>query len=183
MAVETISLKDKQPNFGDLITLGEYRNPFWRKAVAALKFSYLTEIADSLAIIFAGVLAQANWDLNQAIIIPIPLHKTRERERGFNQSAVISEKISAICHIAWDDNLLIKNKKTKSQTTFSHQKRFANIASSFSLANTNLDKIKNKTVLLLDDVITTGATITEAANLISQAQPRLIHLLGVARGS
>lgn len=100
------------------------------------------------------------------MIIPIPLHRSRFRERGFNQSQLICRGFSNITGIKTTDDLLIRVKNTSSQTRLSRSDRKLNIENAFILNKKYSEFIKSKNVILLDDVITTGATINEAVGIL-----------------
>lgn len=102
------------------------------------------------------------------MIIPVPLHKSRFRERGFNQSQLICRGFSNITGIITVEDLLIRVKNTSSQTRLSKSGRRQNIENAFILNKKYTEFIRNKNVILLDDVITTGATINEAVSILGE---------------
>ncbi len=91
------------------------------------------------------------------VIIPVPLHKSRLRKRGYNQSACFAEGLSEKLNIPVDENSLLRVRATQTQTHRSRFSRFENMQEVFALANT--DTLINKHVLLVDDVVTTGSTL------------------------
>ncbi|MBO7201675.1 MAG: ComF family protein [Bacteroidales bacterium] len=95
------------------------------------------------------------------IIVPVPLHRKKQKERGYNQSEEIAKGI--VNHFDKEINTtsLIKTTYTKSQTKQNRFSRWKNVSEIFSVTNT--DKIENKHILLVDDVITTGATLEACA--------------------
>ncbi len=95
-----------------------------------------------------------------SVVIPLPLHRKKERKRGYNQSELFANGISAALHIPVDTHTLIRTTHTKSQTRKSRFARWQNVKDVFEI--TNLENLKNKHVLLVDDVITTGATMEAA---------------------
>ncbi len=105
--------------------------------------------------------------LESDFLIPVPLHKSRYRERGFNQSEIIAEEISKVRGIAVSKNVLRRKKNTKDQTNFSPQQREENVRGAFVV--TQPEMIRGKNVILVDDVITTGATLSECARMLKQA--------------
>jgi ComF family protein len=112
------------------------------------------------------------------LIIPVPLHKSRLREREFNQAQILSRYIAEgfsrnIC----DDNL-VRNRQTKTQTELDEKLRLENIRGSFSLHKK--EAIKNKNILLIDDVLTTGSTCSEAAFTLKQAGAKIVFVLTLA---
>ena len=112
-------------------------------------------------------------------IIPVPLHKKRLIKRRYNQSADLSRYISSALNVKMYINVLLRVKNTESQGTKNFKKRHANIRGAFSTMN--IDHIKDKTILLIDDVYTSGATITHCTNALKQAGAKRIIAVTFAR--
>jgi ComF family protein len=112
-------------------------------------------------------------------LVPIPLHPTRIREREFNQSELIANGLSLLfkkpVHAA-----LKKIKNNRSQTFFSPTQRFKNSQDTFAL--TQSASIAEKNILLIDDVVTTAATVSEAARVLKKAHAQSISVLAFAQG-
>jgi ComF family protein len=100
-------------------------------------------------------------------LIPVPLHKSRYRERGFNQSEILAEEISKITGLSVLKNALKRKKNTKDQTNLSPRQREENVRGAFVV--TQPEMINGKKIILVDDVITTGATLSECARMLKQA--------------
>ena len=111
-------------------------------------------------------------------VIPIPLHKSRLREREFNQAKILSQEIAKEFKITALTNALIRVKPTKTQTELTFHERCQNIENSFSVAKPKL--IKDANLLLVDDVLTTGATSSEAAKCLKKAGAKKVLLLTLA---
>jgi ComF family protein len=112
------------------------------------------------------------------LIIPIPLHKTRLREREFNQAEVLGRHIASEFNKKLAPDALIRHRLTKTQTELPVDKRYLNVKDSFFVtSNYNL---RNKNVLLVDDVLTTGATSSEAAYTIKNAGANIVFVLTLA---
>jgi len=105
--------------------------------------------------------------LKSDFLIPVPLHKSRYRERGFNQSEIVAEEISKIAGLPLLKNALIRKKNTKDQTNLSFQQREENVKGAFVVTQPEI--INGKRIVLVDDVITTGATLSECARTLKQA--------------
>lgn len=116
-------------------------------------------------------------DLSQiAYIIPVPLHKVRKRERSFNQSQILAEILAQKLDLQVENKLLFRIKNTKDQTKLSEPERRENVAGAFKV----LDQqkiLKDKKIILIDDVITTGATLNECAKVLKKAGA--LEILGV----
>lgn len=122
-----------------------------------LKYKKNTPIAAFLGQRLAYSLKKTNWIKDIDVIVPVPLHPTKVNKRGFNQSELIATTMAEILHVAIDVHSLIRIKDTESQTHKSRAQRAENMKDVFGL--TNLEQLKGKHVLLLDDVLTTGATL------------------------
>jgi ComF family protein len=110
-------------------------------------------------------------------IVPVPLHRTRRLERGYNQSAALArglaEHLDAPCRPAW----LTRPRPTRSQTHLSRRERWQNVAGAFDVPQ----PLPNGCALLLvDDVLTTGATVTAAARVLRRAGAGSVHLATLA---
>lgn len=100
---------------------------------------------------------------NYDIIIPVPLHKKRKQERGYNQSELIAKSLG---NIELDNISLVKIKDIKPQSKKSLKDRIKDVQGVYSLIN--IDKLKNKKVLLIDDIYTTGSTVNECIKVLSK---------------
>lgn len=99
-------------------------------------------------------------------IIPVPLNKRKERERGYNQSDVIAAGISSVLNIPVLSRIVRRTKYTVTQTHLNAEERKKNIADAFEVINA--ERIREKKILLVDDIITTGSTIQEIARVLKK---------------
>jgi ComF family protein len=113
------------------------------------------------------------------IIIPVPLHPSRIKFRGFNQCDAIARGMASVLQIPIANGILIRSVATQSQTKKNRFQRFENMNSVFDVALS--DGIKGKHVLLLDDVLTTGATLVSAAQVLSKAGVQHIYIGAIAK--
>ncbi len=95
------------------------------------------------------------------MIVPVPLHPRKQHQRGYNQSDLIARGIAEGMQIPWSDQVLVRNTFTETQTRKSRLERLENVSQAFALRNPSA--IKGKHLLLVDDVITTGATLETCA--------------------
>jgi ComF family protein len=100
------------------------------------------------------------------VLVPIPLHKLKKRERGYNQSEFLCHGISEITHIPVNAKLLLRIKYTESQTQLNLQERKENVDDAFTINKKFLTEVERKTFILVDDVITTGSTINACARVL-----------------
>lgn len=117
-------------------------------------------------------------DEDHDVIIPVPIHPKRILRRGFNQSVTIGRELSRKTGAPVNRTAFVKKLDTPPQVSLDHKKRLANLRGSFLVAKPHF--IKDKRILLVDDVATTRATITEAARELSRAGPSRIDALTLA---
>ena len=103
------------------------------------------------------------------IIIPVPLHKAKLRDRTYNQSEYIAKGISNILKTEVISDAVIRSRFTPTQTRLNKAERKVNVSGAFGINSKYADKLRGKNILLADDVITTGATILECASAIKSA--------------
>jgi competence protein ComFC len=130
-----------------------------QKMLHALKYKSKPEVGVLLGKWYGQDLKKNNTFSDCDIIIPVPLHKKRLKKRGYNQSEFIAKGLAEELQIPVISDVLFKKHFTETQTFKSREERWQNTINSFEIKNENL--IKDKKILLVDDVITTGAT-TEA---------------------
>jgi ComF family protein len=119
---------------------------------------------------------RSNWNLD--LIIPIPLHQLKKAERGYNQSFYIAKGMGNILKITFSDRIVKRIKYTESQTTMTLNEREENISGAFRVRNKNA--VKGKSILLVDDVITTGATISECGRILLEAGAKQIYAASIS---
>ncbi|MBP7821742.1 MAG: ComF family protein [Saprospiraceae bacterium] len=115
------------------------------------------------------------------VLIPVPMHPKKEHERGYNQANLIAEGISNSSGIPWTSKMLLKSKATTSQTKKGRLERSENVEDVFCIAKKANFKAKN--VLLVDDILTTGATLEHCASLILDDGAKSVSLatLGITK--
>ena len=112
-------------------------------------------------------------------IIPVPISKQRKKERGYNQSLLIAKKISNSLNIKLETRCLYKTKNIIAQSKLNKEERNLNIQNAYELKNEQI--IKNKQILLVDDIYTTGNTVNECARMLQKAQPKKIDVFVIAK--
>jgi ComF family protein len=145
-----------------------------RDAVLALKYHGLPRIADDLAAAMPPVRVPAD---GPAVLVPIPLAPKRLRERGYNQSDVLAAALARRWHLPVACDLLARVRETPTQTALTPETRLANVAGAFAARK----GIRHSTMILVDDVFTTGATLAEAARALEQAGARDVRGVTFAR--
>ncbi len=112
-------------------------------------------------------------------IVPVPLHPRRRRERGFNQAQVIAAELARLKGIDLVDDALVKVKNVPPQTSLQARERAHNVRGAFKIKKTQ--GIAGKTVLLLDDVYTTGSTLTECSLALKKSGVKDVRALTIAQ--
>ncbi|MFZ2204969.1 MAG: ComF family protein [Minisyncoccia bacterium] len=174
-----------------IFPLYDYRHPPIKKAIWLLKYKGKFRLANIFAEVLYGRIIEELSDLfvmenfRKPILIPIPLAPKRKRERGFNQTELICNKLIKIDknntdkNFELENNVLVKLKDTKHQAKIENRnERLKNIIDSFSIKNP--EKIKGRNIILIDDVTTTGATLNEARKILKQNGAKKIIAFAVA---
>ncbi|HEY9047334.1 MAG TPA: phosphoribosyltransferase family protein [Ohtaekwangia sp.] len=144
----------------------------------ALKYKHQPEIGIMLGKVLGQRLAETSGWNQSDLIIPVPLHKSRRRKRGYNQSAKFAEGLSEKLTIPFSDDILEKKVKTDTQTKKNKLNRWQNVDEVFHVKNPLA--IKDKRILLVDDVITTGATVEACAQTLIKNGCRAIQVASIA---
>ena len=127
----------------------------------------------------ADFISTYHLDINQFDkIVPIPLSQSRLRERGYNQSGLLAEEISRIYKICLSKKNLVRIRNTEHQTLLSEKERWTNIYGAFRIKN--LSRFSGKNILVIDDLLTTGATASEAARTLKDAGAKTVGILTLA---
>jgi competence protein ComFC len=152
----------KRDSLHGLICLFEYKDPL-KKLIHRLKYRFNTDLIATLDLL----LAKTSFPvvLREYSLIPLPLHQLRENWRGFNQAALLGEKIAARYELELSKDLLSRGSFEKSQVRLSLQERKANLKGAFSIES----DVKGKNLIVFDDIWTSGATMREAVSTLKQA--------------
>lgn len=162
-----------------LATAADYNDTI-REMIHVMKYKNITEAAEPLAKIAVEFMKISGLPLKNRIIIPIPLHKFRERARGFNQSALIAEKIAEVFNIPLISDALTRTKNTEPQFQIkTKEEKLKNISGCFDVSEPQ--KIAGKQIILFDDISTSGATLREAAVTLKKAGAKNIIALVIAK--
>ena len=158
---------------------GNYDNPALQNLIHYFKYKSFKNLAPILGELLLEYLELINRELKNYIVVPIPLHFWRERQRGFNQAELLGEVVAKHFNLPFVPGLTrIKNNKPQIQLK-GEEKRRKNIAGCFAIKNP--EEIKDKNILLIDDVFTSGATMNEAVKVLKRAGAREIIALVVAK--
>jgi len=178
------------------------------RAIKSLKYRFVGGIADDLSklmilfvdrllehgrVLKSGLASGVDWrnfkraenlplvilNFKDNLVIPVPLSKKRLRWRGFNQAELLAQKVAKKYGLALDNNNLVRIKHKKPQARLNEIHRLENIKECFSWRGSNLNK---KNIILIDDVVTTGATLNECAKILKASGAGEVWGLVVAKG-
>ncbi len=163
-----------------------YENETVKKTIWMFKYRGVKDLAKPLSTLIVKRLGNKITHLidncsQTTVIIPIPLSGKKLKKRGYNQAEILGKCLSDKLSIKMENNVLYKIKETISQVEIKDRdKRLKNIQGVFAVKNPEI--IKNKIVILVDDITTTGATLNEAGSVLKQAGVSKIIGLTVAKG-
>jgi competence protein ComFC len=147
-----------------------------RQALLKLKYRRNMALGDALAQHFAAYVGRLGWPVD--VVVPIPLGKERMKERGYNQVGLVALPVAAVNHWRYAPRAVVRSRETRSQVGLTKAERKENVSGAF-LADAAL--VSGKTVLLMDDVATTGATLSACATAILDAGARSVYTMTLAR--
>jgi len=152
----------------DIYSACVYENKFAQKLIHGLKYKpFAKELAIPAAEIIAGHFSLCGKNTNGCILTAVPLFKKNLRRRGFNQAQEIAKNMAKIWQIPMVDNCLIKIRETENQAKLTQSQRMGNLRGAFAVADKNIFRQKN--IFLIDDVVTTGATMEECAKVLRRS--------------
>lgn len=169
----------KRPLFDLVRSALDYRDPLVDRVIYAYKFEGCATLAEPLGMIFTEAFDRFLGGVDLDIIVPIALHRRRERIREYNQSTLLAERLSAHCGLPLRTDLHIRARHTQPQSRLHQRQRERNMRNAFVL--THPAAVKGKRILFIDDILTTGNTINEAAKIFRQAGAQWIGALTLAR--
>ncbi len=163
-----------------LLSVFSYTTAGCAESIITGKYKFIKQAFQILGSQMAKVLEDNLSALNKesTLITPLPLHIWRLRWRGFNQSEILAKQLASRLELAFEE-LLVRYKPTKTQKDLNRQQRQKNIAGSFK-AKPNLD-LTGKTVLLVDDVTTTGSTLLEASKSLKEVGAAHVWCIALAK--
>jgi ComF family protein len=151
-----------------------------REAIHRFKYAGHRNLATHLAALMLAACRPERRYQEAGLIVPAPLSRERLRKRGFNQAELLALEVGRALGVPVNGKCLVKNFDTPPQTGLSRVAREANLKGAFSVKNPDL--VRDRVVLVIDDVFTTGSTISEAATALRQAGARQVLGLTTATG-
>lgn len=141
-----------------------------------LKYRRNIALGEALAVQLADFLRSLHWELD--LVIPVPLGKKRLQERGYNQVALVAEPLAYEVGLSYAPRALWKARETRSQVGLNISQRKENVDNAYQ---SNPEIVKQKSILLMDDVATTGSTVASSTSALLSAGARDVYVLTIAR--
>jgi len=154
-------LSETESVLDDVVSYWEFSEDF-RNLIHHLKYHQKPKVGVLLGRYVAGAIAE-HWQISEGWLVPVPLHPVRRRERGYNQSEFIARGISQVSGLPVKTDVLIRSAYTKTQTHLSREERRSNLRDAFTVPRAYHSRLPQQTIILIDDVFTTGATLDSAA--------------------
>ncbi len=170
-----LSCRQTPPIFDQALSIGYFEGPL-REAIHQYKYRPCRALGRPLGSWMAKNIRPVS-DIDS--IIPVPLHVTRLRHRGFNQALILAHELSNVFSLPLSFDNLKRVRPTRPQVELSGPERIKNVAGAFALRRP--DEIRDSDVLLIDDVYTTGATMNECARVLKNAGASRVTALTIAR--
>ena len=170
--------EDQSPEFARAVTAVDFVAP-WSPLISKLKFNGATHLAKPLGQLLAKSAAPRLGSVN--LLIPVPLSRQRLIERGYNQSWLLAQQASQYLGLEARHDLLQRVRHTSRLMTLSAQERGQHIKDAFSVTAIGARTIEGRDVALVDDVMTTGATLNEVASTLTEAGARSVSVWVLAR--
>ncbi len=171
-------------NIKALLACTDYSDDTVKDLIHKFKYERFLRLTNIFDKIICQSLAsyQDYFKYNNFLIIPVPLHWIKTKRRGFNQSTIIAKSISEFLNVPINDRLLIRYKNNPSQAKINDPiLRQQNVNDIFKINENLKSLIKNKNIILVDDVFTTGSTLNECAKVLKQNGTNLIVAICLAR--
>jgi ComF family protein len=172
--------RETRPQFEKACAYGPYNGQL-RELIHLLKYEQVVPAAEVLGGMLAGAIAKLEIQ-QPVLLIPVPLHSSKRRQRRFNQAELIAQaalKRSAVLKAELATNLLLRQRATVSQIGLTRPQRAENIRGAFRVEHP--ERIIGRSILLVDDVLTTGTTASECARVLRKAGAKAVWVATVAR--
>lgn len=162
----------------EVYAVGLYNDKTFKKIIHAFKYNRKKELADKLGELLINFCRKKEIYLKADKVVPVPLHFEKLRLRKFNQAELLAKIVAEHFKLNMEKDLLIKVKPTPSQSKLSREKRFKNIIDVFKINEENLPL--EGSFLIIDDVVTTGATVSECARILKANGAKKVIVLTLA---
>lgn len=166
-------------HFDGCVFVGLYAGGL-KEMVHRLKYKGFAHIGVSLGRVLADAFTEAAWPLRHCVIVPIPLHAYRLAERGYNQAELIAQGLSTMLSVPLAADALVRVRRTADQKHLVAASRARNVSGAFAVRQ--VSAVSGRRVLLVDDVMTTGSTINEAARMLKRSSAHSVFAAVAACG-
>lgn len=169
-----LACRQKAPLFDQAISVGYFEGPL-REAIHQFKYRPCRSLGRPLG---EWMAANVRVVTDIDIVMPVPLHTTRLKERGFNQAHLLGHWMGETHHVPYCCDNLYRTRPTRPQVGLTGEERVRNVAGAFALRQPG--DVAGRSVVLIDDVFTTGATMNECASVLKQAGAAQVTALTLA---
>lgn len=149
-----------------------------QELIHELKYRNQEEVGAVLGYIYGEMLSEAKISNQFDLIIPVPLHPKREKKRGYNQSDVFAEALARAMKVEYRNDLIKRTINTQTQTRKSRIHRWVNVEEVFEIAQE--EDLSGQNILIVDDILTTGATFEAMGAVVRKYNPSTISVLAMA---
>jgi len=170
---------NRRPFFDSARSAVRYSGPL-EIAIQAFKYGGMTHLTSDFALLLFACVNTYYANIHFDIVTYVPLYPRKQRERTYNQSQLLAEALARKLKLPSKPPLLVRIRDTKTQTNLTAEQRSRNVHGAFDVRNR--DWIEGKTILIVDDVMTTGATVNECARVLKQARASKVYVVTVGRG-
>jgi ComF family protein len=173
--------QETHPQFARATAYGAYQDEL-RELIHLLKYDHVLPAAGALGGMLAEAINKLDIGREPVLVVPVPLHVSKRRQRGFNQSELVIRAALKKCgkaNLQLATSVLVRQRPTVSQIGLTRPQRTENIRGAFRVAHPS--RVAGRSVLLVDDVLTTGTTVSECARVLRKAGAKLVFVATVAR--
>jgi ComF family protein len=167
-----------QPQLSGQRAVSLYQEPL-RGCIHQLKYDGNVRLAVPLGLMLAQ--AFRYYGMQADMLIPVPLHKDRHQQRGYNHASLLAEVCSAHIRIPMNENILVRHRATVAQVDLHPRERYQNVAGAFACSSSANNMLNGRRILIIDDVSTTGATLEACATPLFMAGAKEVWGLVLAR--
>ncbi|MDP2981666.1 MAG: ComF family protein [Candidatus Omnitrophota bacterium] len=171
--------KKDTPHFDRAWSACRYDDPL-KGLIHDFKYKKITSLSTDFTALIINFMKKYNVGGGCQIILSIPMHPNRLFRREINHSDILAQGLGKCLGISYSGNTLKKTKDTLLQSKLKREARIKNLHSSFSLKNNSI--VRNKNILLVDDLFTTGSTVNECSRLLKNSGARYVEVITLARG-
>ena len=173
------SCAQKMPPFIRGVAYAEYGSKYIRRMLSEVKYHQDPQLLDFPCLDFAGRYRPMFERWNAEALIPVPVHRSRLKARGYNQAAEIARRMSDVLDIPVDETYLLRTGRTEAQKKLNDVERFMNLLNAFSVDG---EPGRYRTVILVDDIYTTGSTLSACTKVLQNAGVPAVYTAVLAIG-